>query len=199
MEIFCWIKPKSKSDIWAQSIKKAMLDVRLMSKKRIDQKKFWSKKNICKKKYWPIYWPPHPKCHTYRATPPYIWVLGKIETKIFFSTLQTKFPSLSSRVGELSGRATLFWSEGPWFKSRWRENLFSISKERQIFYMHKSEYLIKFAFPFSSKTISSQLWGKWSCGENGAVGKILTLQYKRQCWKWNLVWPNLPLLLNNVR
>ena len=31
MEIFWWIKPKSKSAIWAQSIKKAMLDVRLRS------------------------------------------------------------------------------------------------------------------------------------------------------------------------
>ena len=30
IEIFCWIKPKSKSDIWAQSNKKAMLDTRLM-------------------------------------------------------------------------------------------------------------------------------------------------------------------------
>ena len=30
MEIFCRIKPKSKSNIWAQSIKKAMLDVRLI-------------------------------------------------------------------------------------------------------------------------------------------------------------------------
>ena len=29
MEIFCWIKPKSKSTIWAQSIKKPMLDIRL--------------------------------------------------------------------------------------------------------------------------------------------------------------------------
>jgi hypothetical protein len=63
-----------------------------MSEKRIDQKEFWSKKNICKKKYWPIYWPPHPQCHTYRAIPPYIWVLEKIETKIFCSTLETKFP-----------------------------------------------------------------------------------------------------------
>ena len=35
MVIFCWIKPKSKSDIWAQSNKKAMLDARLMSKPRI--------------------------------------------------------------------------------------------------------------------------------------------------------------------
>ena len=31
MEIFCRIKPKSKSDILAQPIKKAMLDVRLVS------------------------------------------------------------------------------------------------------------------------------------------------------------------------
>ena len=31
IEIFCWIEPKSKSDIWAQSNKKAMLDARLMS------------------------------------------------------------------------------------------------------------------------------------------------------------------------
>ena len=30
IEIFCWIEPKSKSDIWAQSNKKAMLDARLM-------------------------------------------------------------------------------------------------------------------------------------------------------------------------
>ena len=30
IEIFCWIKPKSKSDIWAQSNKKAMLDARLL-------------------------------------------------------------------------------------------------------------------------------------------------------------------------
>ena len=29
-EIFCWIKPKSKSDIWAISNKKAMLDARLL-------------------------------------------------------------------------------------------------------------------------------------------------------------------------
>ena len=31
VEIFCWIKPKSTSDIWAHSNKKAMLDARLMS------------------------------------------------------------------------------------------------------------------------------------------------------------------------
>ena len=30
VEIFCWIKPKSKSDIWAHSNKKAMLDARLL-------------------------------------------------------------------------------------------------------------------------------------------------------------------------
>ena len=30
LEIFCWIKPKSKSDIWAQSNRKAMLDARLL-------------------------------------------------------------------------------------------------------------------------------------------------------------------------
>ena len=30
IEIFCWIKPKSKSDIWAISNKKAMLDARLL-------------------------------------------------------------------------------------------------------------------------------------------------------------------------
>ena len=30
MEIFWWIKPKSQSAIWAQSIKKAMLDIRLL-------------------------------------------------------------------------------------------------------------------------------------------------------------------------
>ena len=74
-----------------------------------------------------------------------------------------------------------------------------LSVSSSLFHMHKSEYLIKFASPFRSKPFSSQLWGKWSCGENGAVGKILTSQYKRQCWKWILVWPNLPLLLNNVR
>ena len=31
LEIFCRIKPKSKSHIWAQPIKKAMLDVRLIT------------------------------------------------------------------------------------------------------------------------------------------------------------------------
>ena len=30
IEIFCWIKPKSKSNIWAQSNNKAMLDARLL-------------------------------------------------------------------------------------------------------------------------------------------------------------------------
>ena len=30
VEIFCWIKPKSKSDIWAHSNKKAMLDAWLL-------------------------------------------------------------------------------------------------------------------------------------------------------------------------
>ena len=38
-----------------------------------------------------------------------------------------------------------------------------------------------------------------SCEENGAVEKMFILQYKKQCWKWILVWPNLPLLLNNIR
>jgi hypothetical protein len=42
------------------------------------------------------------------------------------------------------------------------------------------------------------LTGEWCCEENG-VGKILTLDHKRQWWKLILVWPNLPLLLNNVR
>ena len=32
MVIFRWIKPKPKSDIWAQSIKKAMLDIRLVKR-----------------------------------------------------------------------------------------------------------------------------------------------------------------------
>ena len=31
VEIFCWIKPKSKPDIWAHSNKKATLDARLMT------------------------------------------------------------------------------------------------------------------------------------------------------------------------
>ena len=40
--------------------------------------------------------------------------------------------------------------------------------------------------------------GEWCCEENG-LGKILTLHHKRQWWKLILVWPNLRLLLNNVR
>jgi hypothetical protein len=40
--------------------------------------------------------------------------------------------------------------------------------------------------------------GEWCCEENG-LGKILTLHHKRQWWKLILVWPDLPLLLNNVR
>ena len=62
-------------------------------------------------------------------------------------------------------------------------------------------------FPFYSvKCVKKmRLWGKWNCVENESVwkmrlwGRILTLNHKRQWWKLILVWPNLPLLLNNVR
>ena len=74
MEILWWIKPKSKSAIWAQSIKKAMLYLRLMGYKQgrrnqgchwhpqflaLIKRKAFSKDNICFHTFY-YYYPPPP-------------------------------------------------------------------------------------------------------------------------------------------
>jgi hypothetical protein len=137
--------------------------------KKIGLKKNWAEKKLGRKKklaekiwtkkHWPIYWPPHPQGHaTIHASSSFVKKLHKncLDERmmnIYVDWIYHFQPS-SDRVTD---KAVASKPEGsrfdPWLRQL---NFFVISKE-----MHKSEYLIKFALPFSSKLIS--LWLVMTC------------------------------------
>ena len=121
-------------------------------------KKNWAEKNG-PKKYWPIYWPPHPQGHTtIHTSSSFVKKLHKncLDERMMNIYVVWIYPFQPALI-ELRIRQWLHKQKVPG-SIPGSSNLifFVISKE-----MHKSEYLIKFAFPFSSKLIS--LWLVMTC------------------------------------